>query len=143
MHQDTIDALDILTEALAQNPGDGFDAVLQLDRIPALHQARVSIAQEAAAEARAEAAAARGRYQRTSSRVGRATPNADGHQIGDTVWFKSNTTKYLFGLPVKVIGTNGASVNVDVPDEPRYRRFAGKGAVRCPNAIVTSVNPNP
>lgn len=136
MHQDTSDALELLAEALSDNPGDATIALTTFDALPGVMIARTM---------QAATAAGRGahsrNHQRTGGRIGRATPNAAGHKIGDTLYFKSNTTKYLYGLPVTVVGTNEASVNVNVPNEPQYRRFAGNAAARCPNSIMSATNP--
>lgn len=69
-------------------------------------------------------------------RRGRGVRNLDGWEVGDTAYFNGGTSNYLEGLPVEVINTNTKSVVVKVPNDPRYRRFAGKTDVRCPNSII-------
>jgi len=120
------DDVDTIIELIAE-----VEDVLSLTRIKNAINAHPSML----ALGRAQADAQRG-TSRNARRVGKATPNEDGHSIGDTVKFNAGTSRYLEGLSVTIVGTNAKSVIVAVPDEPRYRRFAGKTGVRCPNSII-------
>lgn len=64
-------------------------------------------------------------------------PLAD-YKIGDLVEFGPTASpKYLIGRRgMKITKVNPKSVKVDVPDEPGFGRFAGKGNVGCPKTII-------
>src|SRR5213592_2696597 len=46
---------------------------------------------------------------------------------------------YLFGHRFEVVKVNDKSVCIDVPDEPRFRRFAGHKSVRMPKTALKVV----
>jgi hypothetical protein len=60
-----------------------------------------------------------------------------GIKIGDKVRFSSVTRPaYLRGLMATVKKVNGASVVVDVENDPAYGRFSGHRNVRVPASLV-------
>lgn len=61
-------------------------------------------------------------------------------RIGDSVRFTAKCNPaYMRGLQAQVKKVNGASVVVDIANDPAYGRFAGKKNVRCPASIVEKV----
>lgn len=60
-------------------------------------------------------------------------------KIGDNVRFSARIRpRYLSGLTAKVTKVNGASVTVDIDNNPAYGRFQGSRNVRVPAALVES-----
>lgn len=57
---------------------------------------------------------------------------------GETIRFASNIRpKYLAGLTATVVDVNETKeeVTLTIPDEPRYRRYAGSG-IRCASSLI-------
>lgn len=60
--------------------------------------------------------------------------------VGDTVVVKRIRPRYLVGLRVVVKKVNQKTVAADIPNDPKYGRFAGKD-VRIPRSSVQKVVP--